>query len=900
MSQRFLHLILLFWTSLVLSAQTTPSRDFIQQYDHALSVISGFEVKDALLLSDAKTLALVGEKRDKSGLQYAEAYLFDTEKGALVDNKPPIRIPNCRINSISQADDGSLFLAGVMLDKSRAGASYLAQFDRRLSKKKWQLESGLAEGAEILKVLWLGCGSAMVAVKDAPSASNIRIYQLKGRKLVDPVSIGQDDIQNFSAMLPVPGFDNKVWLAGTAARKRGYEGGDAWVAQLDTRGMVTHPITYPGDEKNLEYINCATVSNETGQVFMAGWAQRNSEICDPLLLTPSGNANSRRGLPFYEKTNANDYISAVSNTAAHGFLFLKSTDNRGLYQHELRYSLTGNDAGREVIRLQGPSKFMPVALLRDSIMDEFYLVGTTLQAGTKTAQARVVKVKENWARSVRQRPVPKGAKGIPNTLPPGTPPKLVCQGAVLKEIYDENPDSRLSANESAAIWFTIRNDGGDFLGPAQAEVRDADLRSGISISDMSKMLPGIPNGGTHIVKIGIEADAQPAYGSSIFRIAITQNSTVLCECSSPAISSGKVEGKVFSFRKPMEEVNGGREQTERDVYQAKIYVKGSAKEVPHEQVVVKLNGEKPKRGQKDYFVKVENETAEGYFLVINIPLNEGENKLLVEYGAEISSEVTIFRKKPNPNIYVLSIGVPYEGEMALNYTTKDAQDFADAMRSQASRGFFGNLIYLRLLNTPENTIRDSIALAFEQLAAQEMDTSDYVFIFISAHGLERLNRPYIVPRNYGGNFSSCVDYQSMLDQFVLPIKARRFIFIDACHSGAGKNIQSINWENVPWQKETAPNLAAFFSSQGTERSYEYEKGQNGVFTQAILDAIAGLGLPADKPFLNISELTQYLSRRVAQISEEPEQKAKKYQKQTPKMRNNGLPDNMPVFGILRQ
>lgn len=253
------------------------------------------------------------------------------------------------------------------------------------------------------------------------------------------------------------------------------------------------------------------------------------------------------------------------------------------------------------------------------------------------------------------------------------------------------------------------------------------------------------------------------------------------------------------------------------------------------------------------------------------------NKIQLELemeGQTVRSNAAYVKSIPI-DLHLISIGVPSD----LQFTTNDADSIAAAFQSQEGR--FYRSVHIKKLNTVANTTKISLASALEAAVNQYknnlIDTTDVFILFISSHGVvteisdsERHFR--IQPSNFDANreiATSLAYREDIIANYLSRIKCKKLILIDACHSGGKGGFISnklIEHMNKPAGEVT---LA---SCEENQKSYECRDSScsNGIFTQAILDAIYGRVPPSEidldgKGTVELRELYEYLRVHVPKL-----------------------------------
>lgn len=239
-----------------------------------------------------------------------------------------------------------------------------------------------------------------------------------------------------------------------------------------------------------------------------------------------------------------------------------------------------------------------------------------------------------------------------------------------------------------------------------------------------------------------------------------------------------------------------------------------------------------------------------------------------------------------PNLYVLSIGVPHSD---LQFSTKDAQDFAQLWQTQEKR-FFEH-VSVKVLNTQEATYHDAIKNMLDTLRSAfnktEVLNKDYLIIYISSHGFldTRLDTSFcIAPSNFSQTLSSTwINFESDVLKSLLSLNCQQLFFIDACRSGQAIELST---KLTKLLESRTGNFRYVLSSEANEYSYEDKAWQNSAFTKAIMEALSnekvetqeGIGIANANHdnTLTIDELMLFLKKRVSYMV-----KKQKGMRQTP-------------------
>jgi Caspase domain len=869
-----------------------------------------FKSSSARLMSDGQHLLIVGTEQAKGGKPYGVLYQCTRENGFIGAPKEKYRHQDCLFNDVVQAADGMIYISGVSVQgATRKGL--LIVLDPNSFDPFW--EPTTAE-EELGKMTWLDCGTGLVVAKNKHSYPNaIRIYRILGKDIkvkpnIQPIG-AEIDMAEVTDLFPIPNTENSAWLAGTTTK------GDSWLLRVSALGeSYEDPKTT--NYRSKERITGAAATPDGG-VLMVGGVKESSEHEEMLLLAaPADFMTTTTTIKYFSSANAgesawllqSDYIAGVTATSVHNFLIWHCLDQRGYVKHELRYT-NGNEKGKVALTLPGDYPFNGVAMLRDSDFDQYFLVGNeTIEGKGKntTTKLRIVALQEHYAKGK--------AKGASSSMQgAATEPDdyvhssahtnvdiIQCEGSRFQVSSDQSSNN-LTANQSGVIRINLVNNGPAVSGAILKVTDTRLLANGIEVTTLEKPF-SIGADAKKVVTIGLLAGSNVAYSTNNqVEIEIWSGGKMVGTCHTDPFTSGHLERSketVLRVENPSQITKGAKAETTSPKTTIGIGVERAIKDIPSNSVVLEQKG-KPGRAQKSNNGTVVGlPQANSYLLQFEVDLEMGENRFIARLdpslGGDSTVEIIIIRRDDKPRVHLIAIGIPYFGNKhikSLKYTQHDAKDFAKGIEQMISDSAFGSFGFKAVLTDSISTTEDTIRKVFEKLRNVEIDSFDYLYVFISGHGIPIDNEPFIVPSNYDGSSNYLIDYNYYIKRYLNKPNCKRFIFVDACHSGAGKG-GARAWNDTDWQKSITPGMVAFFSSQGDQESFEYEAEKNGVFTQAILDAWAGIDLPMEikESKLSIQDMEAYLAKRVSVLCQKSGNPI-----QNPKVKNNGLPSNLRIF-----
>ncbi len=277
-------------------------------------------------------------------------------------------------------------------------------------------------------------------------------------------------------------------------------------------------------------------------------------------------------------------------------------------------------------------------------------------------------------------------------------------------------------------------------------------------------------------------------------------------------------------------------------------------------------------------------TAEGKIGEITIPLPERdvEVALIARTSRAVSQPTRVALKwagappKPKtpefakPVLYALLIGVSnyQNSDYRLRYAAKDARDLSEALMLQ--QGGVYRQVVTKILTDKDATagnIRDGL-----EWLESEVTHRDVGLLFLAGHGITDLKqRFYYLP--FDGDpkrLRRTAIPQSAIQDAISTLPGKVLMFIDACHSAGGlrtttqtRGLSLLDVTAVVNELSSAENgVVMFASSTGRELSIEDDRWQNGAFTEALLEGLAGMADYSKDRVVSIGELDLWLSERV--------------------------------------
>ena len=299
-------------------------------------------------------------------------------------------------------------------------------------------------------------------------------------------------------------------------------------------------------------------------------------------------------------------------------------------------------------------------------------------------------------------------------------------------------------------------------------------------------------------------------------------------------------------------------------------------------------------------------TGRSVTLTETVELTSGKNKIEVsclnEKGAESFRALTYadYNKEVKGDLYYLGFGVSQYKDQNLNirYADKDAQDLSHIFAEM--KGQYNNIHVKTYLN--EEVTSANMERAKELLEQSSVD--DTVVLFIAGHGVhdrdEKATYYYLTYDADLENLSTTAASFELIEDILQGIKPRRKLFLlDTCESGELRDDSELNGLTlanarglrarttraiqVVLRRGSKPffdrdryiyndllrrsGAIVFSSSTGGEFSYEYEKLKNGLFTEAIIDALTTEQADVDGDHIvSTEELRTYVIKFVSYLS----------------------------------
>jgi hypothetical protein len=307
--------------------------------------------------------------------------------------------------------------------------------------------------------------------------------------------------------------------------------------------------------------------------------------------------------------------------------------------------------------------------------------------------------------------------------------------------------------------------------------------------------------------------------------------------------------------------------------------------------LVALADGRPLFGMKGHLAASATEDSESELMLAGLPKRDFTLSLAALAGEAESVPASVHLKykgaAPEPStpqesaktisLYALVVGVAKFKDPAVNklaWAAKDARDFAAALKTQ-------NRLYRKIevkLLTDEDADNGSIIDGLSWLQRQ-VGQGDVGVVFLAGHGATSdSGEYYYVPYNArledmpGGPLpsrgTSVPDAE--IARALKQLAGNALFFFDTCHSGkaAGINTRGMpDYNKLINEIAGSANAIVLASSTGAELSLESSDWQQGAFTKALLEGLAGKAdlMPKDG-VVTIDELNLYVKERVKELT----------------------------------
>ena len=284
---------------------------------------------------------------------------------------------------------------------------------------------------------------------------------------------------------------------------------------------------------------------------------------------------------------------------------------------------------------------------------------------------------------------------------------------------------------------------------------------------------------------------------------------------------------------------------------------------------LKLQGEKTTLPVRDYAIFVNGipvtpsgeralsgADAEGFSRTVEIDLPAKANDIRVEAfnGTSIGIAETyiglptdVRPTRVTGNLYVLAVGVNafpnLPANLNLQFASRDAEAMAERLRQHA--GSYYGQTFVQVLSDDRAVKPERAAIIAALDFVKQAGPRDTVVMFLASHGItDPKGNYYFVPRDVvrrdiiavqrGGDGASLVSWQAFFDA-LRAAAGRRILIVDTCHAGRAEG----SFDSHSLLKRSASSMFPLIvASKGEEASQEYPPAQHGLFSYALMNALA--------------------------------------------------------------
>lgn len=822
-------------------------------------------INDFIENEEGTNIIAVGSIKEQGTLKGFLAKI-DVNTGKVVKTNTYSYLGDAELKSIAPYGDGTYYAVGYVKSNENKKQGWIARLDENFEEMKNNRGILGEKGDDYFEKIALYNGKGFILGKKENSAEGSWwYYTIRKHK---PIEIAGDwgdrrfkDIKMFS------NYKKEIWVVGNSTGIN--DNNIAHLVLMDFNGVPSKTINIT-DRKNFESTFESASMTPSGGVLLSGKTYAYfDEKKGKRLLNQAGDRETLLNIfpKYHEDSTQANFINTnvLSTTNTDNGVLVCATYNNAMPYLFLRSERAKTDTfklffldnnGREVshIVLDFPKDLKDANFIK--MQCRSYGKHNTIIAANLETKSGNYPVFYNYEIPAAQKSALVG-KGVGDNL-----------SIASVEIETENEDKCVLPEQTASLRISIKNNGNsDSDNEGVLKIEANNLKSGITLLNTQRTLGFIGQNDEKTYSFGIKTSSECKSGTSPLKIildykgkSISRNFD-LCSNKTSVLSKNKVffdekKPRLDRTSNPMYEVVIKTETTNR-IQQTSKNLYNNGKKLPDGKAPLKTTDNNPIQGfyYNTITTSIKLDTANG-----------GKNVIYAKVGDDYSDTIVVYYKK-EINLFVLSIGVPDKFIRTLHYTTNDAKDFAAKAKKQKGNGFFTE-VDVEILADSAKTTAEAIKKGFNTLLHKFKNgiikEDDYVMVLISSHGDIVDDKFILLPSNYTkeDELSLGVRYEELLRNYLSKIPCKRFVFIDACHSGGkGVNVNPSLASQIEVANNALPELVQFSSCSKKQQSYEYEKGENGVFTEVFLEAIDGKADINNNGFISIGEMKNYLSER---------------------------------------
>jgi hypothetical protein len=848
-------------------------QSLVPQWETVLDDYDEQRLSDMSLLSNGQ-VAVVGEvlqQKQTLGL----FLLIDPATGAIsqkITFNPPGE--NASLHSITAALDGSFYIVGSVFGKNEKNSyPWLFQLDEK-GEKIWEKQFDASYG-QFTDICWLDSNRAILsATRHKGPDGEVSLYLLKDYDLIDQLRLGNGRIRELRGM--EVRNTNSVWLSGNTQSSDFSKKGDIWISIVkagEIDRLTEESFLILGDDEE-QSVNSIT-SNSFGQLLISGETKSGTlGDKDGWLIEQDG----RQVIADEQiKNRLENFISASvysNRNESYSLQRLQRNYSKSIPQELEVVSLKNNYEGQVQWPFSDSKDFEDVRMVAS-------FDGNIIVAGNNLENNHLQFLALNLPSTTSVT----SAKRLSSSIPTPAP---------VFRLADKNKDGCLSPGERGYIELEITNNSPGIILEGKVTVKGTEIVKGLSFTSPKQYVLPIDSGKSDIISIPVVGQNNLEEGLSkgmiLLELAGQPDMEVPFEIPSIVCNVDNYSSTVMIFNKPdIYSIGSRTTRTDKDYYEIEMTISSNRPRKLSDFKIFK-NGVLLK-DEKNLSRNLSPSSREmgNYIYKLNYQLflDEGKNKVEVDLDGERIEPITIEfvnNELNKPNLHLLAIGPEYTD---LQYSSKDARDFARIIAQQQQLGFF-NEIFIDTLLTKESTALSRIKVGFSKLKSRaeerlqspnRIKRNDYLFVFFSGHGTEVKDKLMLLPSDYDKEFieDTAIDYQEIIEDYLNQIQCKKIIFLDACLSGKSIGTKFVAPYGISEAIERANNLAegtiVFTSSSGNQLSYENEKIENGLFTEAIIEFLTATSTQAPEAkkegqIITVEDLEQHLKNRVPNLLKE--------------------------------
>ena len=201
-----------------------------------------------------------------------------------------------------------------------------------------------------------------------------------------------------------------------------------------------------------------------------------------------------------------------------------------------------------------------------------------------------------------------------------------------------------------------------------------------------------------------------------------------------------------------------------------------------------------------------------------------------------------------------------QGIGSLKYCESDAQAFYDILTTTC--GFPAKNCRLLLGSSSDARKRPTRSNLYNTLTSwlSLAKKNDIVIVYFAGHGIEGDQRSYLLPQDASVTNPELTGLPlGHVKDFLRKSKAeRKVLIVDACHSGEGRDLGTMN---LNWTDDSK-GLVCITSCDIGQKSYEYKEKGHGAFTWFLMRALMGLADSDRDGYIRVSEVNRFVNDRV--------------------------------------